>query len=289
MARVKWPTWQQAAIAAVVSGVTAMVLAHRRRTTGRTTPDFGEALATEFALISALYSIWRIARKLPLAQDVGAIQRARTIVDVQEAMYLPSELSFQQFILDNDWLGWPATLYYALLQVPMLIGFLVWLFIWHRDQYPHWRNGLVFLTGTCLVIRFWRVAPPRFLTDLGYKDLSEIFGPSIYGPVGTGVSDQFAAMPSIHVGWAAVVSFGVVSVSESRWRWLALLHLIITMIVVSATGNHWWLDGIVAIMLLGVGLALDTAFRRRGKPTNTGSRASEFDQVSTASGVSSNS
>ena len=115
---------------------------------------------------------------------------------------------------NNDWLGWPS---HPLLRVaarPHAHWFLVWLFVWHRDQYPHWRNGLVFLTGTCLVIRFWRVAPPRFLTDLGYKDLSEIFGPSIYGPVGTGVSDQFAAMPSIHVGWAAVVSFGVVSVSK---------------------------------------------------------------------------
>ena len=72
-----------------------------------------------------------------------------------------------------------------------------------------------------------------------------------------GVSDQFAAMPSIHVGWAAVVSFGIVAASTSRWRWLFLLHLILTMIVVSATGNHWWLDGIVAIVLLVVGIAID--------------------------------
>ena len=96
-------------------------------------------------------------------------------------------------------------------------------------------------------------------------------------------------MPSIHVGWAAVVSFGIVAVSTSRWRWLALLHVIITMIVVSATGNHWWLDGIVAIALLGVGLALDTAFRRRGNPTPVVPQASEVDQVSSAAGVSSSS
>jgi hypothetical protein len=289
MARVKWPTWQQAAIAAVVSGVIAIVLARRRRPTGRTTAAFGEALATEFALISALYSIWRIARKLPLAQDAGAIERARTIVDIQEAMLLPSELSLQEFILNNDWLGWPTTLYYATLHVPTLIAFLVWLFVWHRDQYPHWRNGLVFLTGTCLVIRFWRVAPPRFLIDLGYEDLSEIFGPSIYGPVGTGVSDQFAAMPSIHVGWAAVVSFGIVAASTSRWRWLALLHVIITIIVVSATGNHWWLDGIVAIGLLGVGLALDTAIKRRVASATAESPADDVDQASSVAGMSSNS
>ena len=280
MANVKWPTWEQAAIAAVLSGVIAIVLARQRRrhtsgggdhaTTaenqGPATPSFAEALATEFALLSALYSIWRVARKLPLAQDEGAIERARTIVDVQEAMRLPSELSLQEFILNNDWLGWPTTLYYATLHVPALIVFLVWLFVRHRDAFPHWRNGLVFLTGTCLVIRFWRVAPPRFLVDLGYQDLSEIFGPSIYGPVGTGVSDQFAAMPSIHVGWAAVVSFGVVAASPSRWRWLALLHVIITVIVVSASGNHWWLDGIVAIGLLAIGLLIDSAVRRRRAP-----------------------
>ena len=244
----KWPTWEQAAIAAVLSGVVALVL--RRRRSLDHPGQFTEQLTVEFALISALYAVWRVARKLPLAQDDGAIERARSIVDFQEAIFLPTELSLQQFILRNDWLGWPTTLYYAVLHVPALIAFLVWLFVFHRPHFAHWRNGLVFLTGMCLVIRFWRVAPPRFLADLGYEDLSERFGPSIYGPVGTGVSDQFAAMPSIHVGWAAVVSLGIFAVSTSRWRWLFLLHMIITIIVVSASGNHWWLDGIVAIVLL---------------------------------------
>ena len=267
----KWPTWEQAAIAAVLSGVVALVL-RRRRSVDRPA-QFSEQLTVEFALISALYAVWRVARKLPLAQDDGAIERARSIVDFQEAIFLPTELSFQQFILRNDWLGWPTTLYYAVLHVPALVAFLIWLFVFHRPHFAHWRNGLVFLTGMCLVIRFWRVAPPRFLADLGYEDLSERFGPSIYGPVGTGVSDQFAAMPSIHVGWAAVVSLGIFAVSTSRWRWVFLLHLIITIIVVSASGNHWWLDGIVAIGLLVVGLWLDTFVRsrvaRRSEPEPT--------------------
>lgn len=267
----KWPTWEQAAIAAVLSGVVALVLRRRRSLDHR--GQFTEQLTVEFALISALYAVWRVARKLPLAQDDGAIERARSIVDFQEAIFLPTELSLQQFILRNDWLGWPTTLYYAVLHVPALVAFLVWLFAFHRPHFAHWRNGLVFLTGMCLVIRFWRVAPPRFLADLGYEDLSERFGPSIYGPVGTGVSDQFAAMPSIHVGWAAVVSLGIFALSTSRWRWLFLLHMIITIIVVSASGNHWWLDGIVAIGLLVAGLWLDTFIRlrvaRRGEPAPT--------------------
>ena len=55
---------------------------------------------------------------------------------------------------------------------------------------------------------------------------------------------------------------GIVAVSTSRWRWLFLLHVALTMMVVSATGNHWWLDGIVAIVLLAVALAIDRGARR---------------------------
>jgi hypothetical protein len=77
-------------------------------------------------------------------------------------------------------------------------------------------------------------------------------------------------MPSIHVGWAAVVSFGVVAASTSRWRWLALVHVVMTMLAVSATGNHWWADGIVAIALLGLALLIDSGARRMWRVRRAG-------------------
>ncbi|ABL82230.1 MULTISPECIES: phosphatase PAP2 family protein [unclassified Nocardioides] len=263
-----WPTWDQAALAAVLS--VALWWALRRIRSELTRPL--EPVAAEFALISSLYAVWRLARMLPLTADAGAMDRARDIVTAEHWLRLPTELSLQQFVLRHEWLGEPTSLYYATLHVPALIAFLVWLFFRHRDRYPHWRNGLALVTAGCLVIRFVRVAPPRFFPDLGYQDLSHHYGVSVYGSdVTTGVSDQFAAMPSIHVAWAAVVSFGVVAVSTSRWRWLFLLHVVITTLVVAATANHWWLDGVVAVLLLWGGLAIDTAVRtllarRRGAP-----------------------
>ncbi|QXC60763.1 phosphatase PAP2 family protein [Aquihabitans sp. G128] len=251
-----WPTWNEAAIAAVLSIVLAQVA---KRRSGKVWGAIGPA-ATEFALISGLYSVWRVARQLPLAQDEGAIERAHQIVRAERWLHLPTELSMQHFVLRHDVLARWTNTYYATVHVPALLAFLVWLYVRHRDHFPRWRNGLVILTGFCLVIRFVRVAPPRFLP--GYVDLSTRYGMNIYGPVGTGVSDQFAAMPSIHVGWAAVVSFGIVAASPSRFRWLALFHVVATMFVVMASGNHWWLDGLVAIALLGVGLLMDTAGRR---------------------------
>ena len=183
--------------------------------------------------MAALYSVWRLARVLPLAQPAGAINRARQIDRLQHILHMPTELSLQHFVLHYSWLARSVNTYYAVAHVPALIVFLVWLFVRHRDEYSRWRNSLAILTAFCVVIRFVRVAPPRFLPDLGYIDLATRYGWSVYGPVGTGVSDQFAAMPSIHVGWAALVSFGIVAVSTSRWRWLFMLHLVLTMLVCS--------------------------------------------------------
>ena len=251
-----WPTWEQAGVLALISLLTGFVLS-RGHDRWRLAPA-----AFELALISTLYTAWRLAKQIPLGNDEGAVERARTLVAFQESLHLPTELSVQQFVLRYDWLGQAVSAYYGILHVPALIVFMVWLFVRHRDRFPHWRNGLALLTAGCLAIRWVRVAPPRYLTDLGYQDLSERFGSSVYGEIGTGVSDQFTAMPSIHVGWAAVVSFGIFAATTGRWRWLFLLHVVITIIVVSATGHHWWLDGAVALVLLWGGLRLDTAARR---------------------------
>ena len=62
--------------------------------------------------------------------------------------------------------------------------------------------------------------------------------------------DQLSAMPSIHVGWAVLVGYYVWRVSPSWWRIIGPLHAVITCVVVVATGNHWWLDGIVAVAIL---------------------------------------
>jgi hypothetical protein len=255
-----WATWDQAAAAATMSLAVWLVLRSLRpgRLRSALMPAF-----SEFALISALYSVWRLARQLPLTHAEGALERARSIGHLEQLLHLPTEISVQHFVVHVNWLAGFTNDYYATVHVPALLVFLIWMFVRHRDDYPHWRNGLAGLTAFCLIIRFIRVAPPRFVQELGFVDLSDKHGFDIYGDVGTGISDQFAAMPSIHVGWAAVVALGVFSVSTSRWRWVVLLHLPITIFVVAATGHHWWLDGVVAIALLYGSLVVDTYVRGR--------------------------
>ena len=256
----KWVTWDQSAIAAFCSMMCALVLTRLSPTPRR---FFFITLCKEFAVVAALYTAWRVAMVLPLDHPSGAIARARHIDSLQHWLHFPSELSVQRLVLPHHTLAQWTNFYYAVVHVPATIAFLVWMFLRHRDVYPRWRNALAMLTAACLFIRYIRVAPPRFLPDLGYVDLATRYGLSVYGPVGTGVSDQFAAMPSIHVGWAALVSFGIVAASRSSWRWLFLGHVVITTYAVTASGNHWWLDSIAAIALLGIALVIDSAVRSR--------------------------
>jgi hypothetical protein len=257
---VPWPSWEQAATAAVLSLLAWWALSRLPRTRA------GEAVQPafrEFALVAGLYAVWRLARQLPITHEAGAIDRARDIDHLEHVLRLPTEIGVQHFVVAHDWLARFVNGYYAIVHVPALLVFLVWAFWRHRDRYPHWRNGLVAVTAGCLAIRFIRVAPPRFVDELGFVDLSSRFGLGVYGDVGTGVSDQFAAMPSIHVGWAAVVALGTFAMTTSPVRWIVLMHLPVTVFVVAATGHHWWLDGVVAVLLLAGGLALDAALRRR--------------------------
>ena len=253
-----WPTWDQAAM--LVAAMLVVVALTRRSTNHRVLGL--SAAAAEVVLVAFLYGIWRLARMLPLTQESGAIDRGHQIWDLERQLHIGSELAIQRWTLDHGRLAEWATTYYAYVHVPALLGFLVWLWVRHREAYPRWRNALAIVTGFCLVIRFWRVAPPRFLPDLGFVDTSVQYGVSVYGSINHGVSDQFAAMPSIHIAWAAVVAFGIIDASPSRWRWLALVHLVLTSYVVVATANHWWMDGIVAIALLGLALAIDEGVRR---------------------------
>ncbi|MEP1123902.1 MAG: phosphatase PAP2 family protein [Ilumatobacter sp.] len=274
----KWPTWQEAWITSAICLV--LLVGLRRVRTSRFT-EFALPTVSELAVLTGLYGLWRTAKNLPLTQSDGAIERARSIVDFQNAIGLPSELGLQEFVIDHDPLGWLASAYYITMHVPALFLFLAWMFWRHRDEYGRWRNVLSLTTAGCLFIRFVHVAPPRFLTDLGYEDLSEVYDMSVYGPVGTGVSGQFVAMPSIHVAWAGVIGIGIVAAGPSRWKWLFAAHLPITILVVSATGHHWWLDGIVALGLIGLSWMIDEGVRRawRASPFGTDTVGDVSEQV----------
>jgi len=179
-----------------------------------------------------------------------AITRGELLWDLERALLLPNELDWQNALVPHSFWTQAANIYYAGAHVPAMGIFLVWLFARHRDGYSSWRNTLALVTGMCLVIQLVPVAPPRLTDTTGMIDTGLAYGQSVYGTLGYGIAGQLQAMPSIHVAWAALIAWATLVESTDRWRWLGPAHFALTFVVVAVTGNHYWLDGIVAMVLL---------------------------------------
>jgi PAP2 superfamily len=237
-------TWQQAWVTSVVLVVVGAVLAtapnKRLRWLG--------AFAREAAVIGILYGLWQVAGKISVTGRSGAFGRAQWIQRFEHDVWLPSEASVQRVFLPHHQLIQGANLYYASMHLTMMLVFLIWLFVRHRDDYRPVRQVMAWTTLGCLLIQLLPVAPPRMFP--GIEDTAMTYGQSVYA---NGLPfDQLSAMPSVHVGWAVLVGWYVWKVSPSKWRFLGPLHSVLTILVVVVTGNHWWLDGIVAVLVLSV-------------------------------------
>jgi hypothetical protein len=160
-----------------------------------------------------------------------------------------------------------ANVYYAAVHFPLTIGVLVWCWRYRRHAYRQLRMILILVTSTGLLLHLaLPVAPPRLLPDLGFADIATDIGPSVYGPPATdNFSDQYAAMPSLHVGWAVVLAIVLILHTRSRWRWLWISHPVLTTLVVIATGNHFWADGAAALLLVCLTLAATIALDRTSR------------------------
>ena len=249
-------SWQEAV---AIGGTLLAVWALFRwlRPDARPTPYLREA-----GLVILLYALWQFAGSLSGPGDVAALSRGQWIWNTERTLHLPSEHTIQGWLLPHPLLVQAANLYYDTMHFTLMIIFLFWLFIRHRDAYPRWRTTLALLTASSLLIQLIPVAPPRMVANLGMVDTAQVYGQSVYGSIGGFQPDQVSAMPSVHVGWSLLIAVCVISVSSSRWRYLILLHPITTIFVVVATGNHYWGDGIVAAALLSASLGAQWAARK---------------------------
>ena len=147
---------------------------------------------------------------------------------------------------------------------------MVFLFARWSDDYPLWRNTLAVTTAVALVgFTFIPLMPPRLLPDhYGYVDTLARY-PTFWsfnsGAVNK-ISNQYAAMPSVHCAWALWCACVLVPRVKHRWaKWLAAAYPVMTVAVIVVTGNHYVLDAVGGFAVLGIGFLLARRFTRAGR------------------------
>jgi PAP2 superfamily len=248
------PGWQTSLSTAAILLAVALICATVARRVRGARPI--GAFAREFTLVMSLLAVWQYVGRFVHTRYLGAMDRGRAIHQLERALLLPSEAWVQQLTLPYPWLVRGLNIYYAYAHLNGAMVFVLWMWWRHRAQYPRARTVIALSTLACFLIQIVPVAPPRLLPDLGYVDTAMTYGQSVYGTYGSGMANQLSAMPSVHVDWAVVIAVFVWRCAPPRWRWIGVAHLTLTLLVVVATANHWWLDGIVAAALVALAYGL---------------------------------
>ncbi|MEZ5232165.1 MAG: phosphatase PAP2 family protein [Acidimicrobiia bacterium] len=199
-----------------------------------------------------------------------ALDNAHRVVELERFLGLFFEPSLQ-----HAFLGWGSpffrfwNLYYGTLHFVVTGGVMVWLYRRHPVRYPRWRNTLAAMTGLALVgFSLFPLMPPRLLSaggpygggDLRYAGMfvdSLAHFPTLWSfnsDTMQSVSNQYAAMPSLHVGWSLWCTLAMFPLLRRRWsRILFALYVPATVFAIVVTANHYWIDAVGGMVAFAAG------------------------------------
>jgi membrane-associated phospholipid phosphatase len=206
------------------------------------------------------YLVYSQVRGLAGSRVSDAFINAYNLIDIERDLGIFKELTIQQWVLANDLLVNVFNLIYFYGFFPLVIPSAIFLFLKRPDVYRLARNAFL-ISGAIAVCFFLTLptAPPR-LVGMGFIDtLNQSFTPTYSSIPGV---NHYAALPSMHVGWTFLLAVALY-LAFKTWPLKPVFFAIpIAMFSATvATGNHYFLDGvlglIVAFMALKVALYVE--------------------------------
>jgi hypothetical protein len=223
-----------------------------------------------------------------------AYGHAKAVVRIERALGL-----FQEGRLQDWYLALPAqgfvqfwNVYYGTAHFVITAFALVWLYRRDPERYPRWRNTLMFTTLLALVgFATFSLMPPRLLDEpqarygppttavdhhWGFVDTLAEY-PTVWSfDSGTlkKLSNQYAAMPSMHIGWATWCALVLYPMVRRKWaKTLVVLYPLATFFCIVVTANHYWLDAVGGLVALAAGFGIATAIDRWSRARRAASDA----------------
>jgi hypothetical protein len=263
-----------------------------------------------YTVYSAVRNQFGSARVIAGEPPMQAFNNAMRVIRLERATGLFHEETVQDWFLPFKWFIQFWNTYYG--TAHFIVTFVAFVVLYRKlpRDFPLWRNTLGAATALAILgFAFFPVMPPRLLNDtgpfggneiaaergiegFGFVDTLEEYGGPWSFESGTmeKISNQYAAMPSLHIGWSSWVALALWPLAASRWQRLILvLYPATTLFCIVVTANHYWLDGVGGQVALLCGYLIGRTGHRWNQrrldskyapappviPTNAGSTPSE--------------
>jgi hypothetical protein len=228
----------------------------------------------EVAALFALYGVYEVVRGFGSTSFAAAREHTDAIVALERSLHVFGELAIQDWVHGIPFLPGLLGLAYITLHLAATSALLVWVYRSHPARFAVVRTTLVVSTAIALVVYVvYPAAPPR-LAGLGFADTvsdqahvnlsSDLLG-SFYNP--------FAAVPSLHFGYALLVGLVVAQLARNRFvRGLGAVYPAFMLFTIVATGNHFVFDAVAGgiVMLAGLMVAKRLAGPRPSEQAGLG-------------------
>jgi len=231
----------------------------------------------EVLAVVTFYAVYSFVRNSFGSSSVApsvAFDNALRVIDVERALGLFVEPRVQQAFLGWDWFLRAWNIFYGSFHFVVTAGVMVFLYRRHPARYRLMRTTLGFTTGLALVgFSLFPLMPPRLLSDFGtyggrstefhfVDTLAQVGGLwSFNSDAMQSVSNQYAAMPSLHIGWSLWCVLAIWPVVHNRWlRRAFAVYPAVTLFAIVVTANHYWLDAAGGVLVLVVGWQLAVRF-----------------------------
>jgi hypothetical protein len=215
----------------------------------------------EVLYILAFYGVYSAIRNSQGSATVSAahaFNNARHVISLERALGIFHEEAVQEAFLGQRWFIQFWNLFYGTFHFVVTVVALVLLFRRFPARYPRWRNTLAATTGLALIgFATYPLMPPRLLPSAyGFVDTLKVYG-GLWsfdsGPVAQ-VSNQYAAMPSLHFAWSMWSALVLFPMLRRNWARMAVaLYPAVTLFAIVVTANHYVLDAAGGALVLGVG------------------------------------
>lgn len=228
----------------------------------------------EILAILVFYGVYSWIRNSNEGDVAEALGNAQQLIEWQRAIGINHEELLQDWAEQWRPIIIAMNYFYGSLHFVATAGVGIYLFTRWSNDYPLWRNTLAITTALALIgFVAWPLMPPRLLEPLGGIDYGftdtlaryPTFWSFNSGAVSK-VSNQFAAMPSVHVAWALWCAIVMYFHAPRRWvRVLFVLYPVVTIVAIVLTGNHYFLDAVGGAFVLAIGYGAARAVTRAGR------------------------
>lgn len=212
----------------------------------------------EVLLIAVGYAVYTLIRDTVPAHRDSAFGHARDVQHAESAIGLFREPAINGWLAAHHAMAVVANYWYALAHFVVTIGVAVWV-LWRHPQHARPLRIAWYSMNLAALVGFatYPLAPPRLMP--GFTDTVVHFGTwGSWGKNGIdSASNQFAAMPSMHVGWSVWCAIVIVALAGPWWvKALGAAYPVLTVGVIVGTANHYLLDVAGGLGALAVGLAV---------------------------------